>query len=115
MAGDSPTNHRTGFLFLGFLGVLALGFWCYSLWNSTPQMGPDPVLFKAVDALYSAVRNKDLPRINACEKQLALSRENGTLPGPSFQVLMDIIRKTREDQWQSASESLYYYMLAQHR
>ena len=46
-------------------GVLAIGFvvWLLLGLRQPPQMGADPEVFHTVDALYTAVRNRDEPRL----------------------------------------------------
>lgn len=108
-------SNRLGILFLSLIAVFALAFWVWSIWNRPAQMGPDPEVFKTVDALYTAVRNQDLSQVEACEKRLTTLRDDGKLPVKPHQNLSAIILQARGGQWQAAARALYQFMLAQHR
>lgn len=83
--------------------------------SRAPQMGADEDVFRTVDALYTAVRMKDAARVADCEKRLGEYRQAGKLPKGAADSLDRVIAKTRNGHWQSATESLYEFMLAQRR
>lgn len=109
------TNNRSGIFVLALIAASGVAFWIYTLWNTIPQIGPQPQVLKTVDALYTAIRNQDLPRIQTCEKQLLLYLDEGTLPKKPCQHLMGIIAQAKNEEWQIASKSLYRFMLDQQR
>ena len=98
-------------------GVLAFGFvvWLLLGLRQPPQMGADPEVFHTVDALYTAVRNRDESRLANCEKRLLAQRQAGKLPEASANHLDGIIAEARGGGWTSAAQNLYDFMLAQRR
>ena len=80
-----------------------------------PQMGTDEDAFKTVDALYTAVRMKDDGKLTQCESRLHAYRDAGKLTEPSAKFLDGVIATARGGNWQSATERLYDFMLAQRR
>ncbi len=98
-------------------GVLAFGFvvWLLLGLRKPPQMGADPEVFAAVDALYTAVRNRDDGRVTQCEKRLQAFRQDGKLPESAAGRLDDIIAQSRRGDWPTAAQNLYDFMLAQRR
>ena len=78
-------------------------------------MGPDAEVFETVDALYTAVRNRDEARLTQCEARLAGYRAAGKLPKAAADRLDGVIAKARAGDWQPAAERLYDFMLAQRR
>ena len=69
MPTTDPTTRRVAWAVLGTLGVLLAVGVVLSL-RSPPQMGPDAEVFETVDALYTAVRNRDDARLTQCEARL---------------------------------------------
>lgn len=108
-------SNRLGYQLLTLIAVFALAFWIWGIWNRPAQMGSDPGVFKTVDALYTAVRNQDMPQVHACEKQLSTLLDGGKLPPDSHHQLSEIICQAKNEQWQPAARALYSFMLAQHR
>ncbi len=98
-----------GILAAGFLGWFLLGL------RKPPQMGAEPEVFATVDALYTAVRNRDEPRLAKCEQRLVAYRKSGKLPDASARYLDDIIADARGGGWTTAAQRLYDFMLAQRR
>jgi hypothetical protein len=78
-------------------------------------MGPSDAVFNTVDALYTAVRNRDAKRVTDCEARLAGYRAAGELPADAADTLASIIARARAGGWDAAAERLYEFMLAQRR
>jgi hypothetical protein len=78
-------------------------------------MGPSDAVFDTVDALYTAVRNRDAKRVTDCETRLAGYRSAGELPADAAETLASIVARTRAGSWDAAAERLYAFMLAQRR
>lgn len=114
MPTTDPTTRRVAWAVLGTLaGLLAVGV-LLGL-RSPPQMGPDPEVFETVDALYTAVRNRDAARLTQCEARLTAYKAAGKLPPAAAASLDGVIAKARAGDWQPAAERLYAFMLAQRR
>ena len=80
-----------------------------------PQMGADEEVFRTVDALYTAVASRDEKRLAECERRLKDYRAAAKLPDSAADSLEAIIEKARAGKWESATERLYDFMLAQRR
>lgn len=93
-------------------GVIGL---VHHLLTRPPQMGVDDQVFHTVDALYTAVRSRDEKRLDGCAQRLRSYRTAGKLPSSAADYLDKVIAKARGGNWQSATESLYDFMLAQRR
>ncbi len=93
--------------------VLGAGVALYFKYRSPPQMGADPAVFKTVDALYTAVRAKDVERMAQCEQRLRTAHAEGRLPDAAWDDLTAVIETARAGEWQDATESLYDFMLGQ--
>lgn len=83
--------------------------------SSPPQMGTSEEAFHTVDALYTAVRNRDEKRLTECEQRLKAHRDAGKLPPDAADALDAIIAKARAGSWDAATERLYDFMRAQRR
>ena len=83
--------------------------------SSQPQMGTSEEAFNTVDALYTAVRNRDEKRVTECEQRLKAHRAAGKLPPDAADTLAAIIAKARGGAWDAATERLYDFMRAQRR
>jgi len=114
MATNNVTAQRVAAAVLGGLVLLAVIAVLLSL-RTPPQMGPDAEVFETVDALYTAVRNRDEPRLTQCEAKLAGHRAAGKLPRPAADRLAAIVAEARAGDWRPAAERLYDFMLAQRR
>jgi hypothetical protein len=97
------------------LALAAVGAVAYSYLSRPPQMGPSEVVFDTVDALYTAVRNRDTRRLGECETRLAGYRTSGELPPAAADELAAVVAKARAGGWEAAAERLYRFMLAQRR
>jgi hypothetical protein len=97
------------------LALTAVGAVAYSYLSRPPQMGPSEAVFDTVDALYTAVRNRDARRVTECEARLAGFRASGELPPAAADELAAIVAKARAGGWEAAAERLYTFMLAQRR
>jgi hypothetical protein len=113
---DTPTRpNRLPLLALGGVVALAAGIVLYGLFSRPPQMGASDEVFHTVDALYTAVRNRDEKRVGECERRLHGYRESGELPAAAANALDAVVRRTRSGEWEAAAERLYEFMLAQRR
>ena len=114
MATSNAAVQKAAWAVLGGVALLTLIAVLLSL-RSPPQMGPDAEVFETVDALYTAVRNRDEARLTQCEARLAGYRAAGKLPKAAADRLDGVIAKARAGDWQPAAERLYDFMLAQRR
>jgi hypothetical protein len=112
---ENASRNRVAVYALAGLAALVVVALVVAYFSRTPQMGPDDDVFRTVDALYTAVRMKDSARVADCEKRLNEYRQGGKLPKGAADSLNRIIAKTRDGRWESATESLYEFMLAQRR
>ena len=116
---NSSTEERPGnrhwqwIVAIAGLAIFSLGL--YFWFRVPPQMGASDEAFHSVDALYTAVRNRDESQLAGCERRLKGYAETGKLTAPAWIYLDGIIQKARGGGWQSAAESLYDFMLAQRR
>ena len=106
---------RVAWWVLGGLAAIAVLLVALHYFTQPPQMGVDDDVFKTVDALYTAVRMKDEVKLGQCEKRLHSHRDAGKLPESPAAFLDGIIAKARAGKWDSATERLYDFMLAQRR
>jgi hypothetical protein len=95
--------------------VLFGGYYAWSKWDRTPQIGTDEAVFKTVDALFTAVTSKDKKRLEQCATRLAEYRKAGQLPEASAELLDSIVTQARSGEWKPAAERLYDTMLSQRR
>jgi hypothetical protein len=108
-------RRRVAWAVLAALALGACGAVAYAYLARPPQMGPSEAVFDTVDALYTAVRNRDEKRLAACEARLAGYRASGELPPDAADTLASIIGRARAGGWDGAAERLYRFMLAQRR
>ena len=67
----------------------------------------DPVVeTDTVDALYTAVRNRDVRRVTECEARLASYRAAGELPPAAAEALASICARAKAGGWEPAAEKL---------
>ncbi len=97
------------------IGAIALLVILAMSLRTPPQMGPDDDVFETVDALYTAVRNRDDTRLSACEAKLNEYRGAGKLPASAADSLAAIVAQARGGGWDSAARRLYDFMAAQRR
>ncbi len=97
------------------VGIIVLAWIVVLSLRTQPQMGPDEEVFDTVDALYTAVRNRDEKQLAACEAKLAGYRDVGKLPATAADSLASIIATARSGGWDSAARRLYDFMAAQKR
>lgn len=83
--------------------------------RSYPQMDADENVLKTVDALFTALNNKNSQHLNDCERQLQKYRDEGSLPSSAWRNLQGIIKRARAGEWESSSKTLYDFILAQRR
>jgi hypothetical protein len=95
-------------LFCGFiLSCLALG--C----GREPQISADPACMKAVDALYTAILNRDPALLKQSEERLASLRQSAQLPEAAQKRLAPIIEQARTEKWLDAAKQLRDFMRGQ--
>ena len=111
----TDARRRVAWVALAALAVTACGAVAYSYLSRPPQMGASEAVFDTVDALYTAVRNRDVRRVTECEARLAGYRASGELPPAAADELAGIVAKARAGGWEAAAERLYRFMLAQRR
>jgi hypothetical protein len=88
----------------------------FAFWQRAPaQLANDDALFKTVDALYTAVRMKDVARVGESARRLAEAHTAGRLSDHAWRQLQDVIDDANDGEWQPAAESLYEFMLGQRR
>jgi hypothetical protein len=95
--------------------VLFGGYFAWSKWDRTPQIGADESVFKTVDALFTAMTSKDTKRLEQCASRLAEHRQAGRLPEDSAELLDSLVAEARSGEWKTAAERLYATMLSQRR
>ena len=108
----TETRERTAWYVVGGLVLVAAVVLFFAL-RPTPQLGTDEAVFKTVDALYTAVRNRDEPRVSDCEKRLHEYRDGGTLSQDASDQMDGVIARARAGKWESAAERLYDFIRAQ--
>jgi hypothetical protein len=111
---ETPNRQWLGWLALAGLAVVGVVA-AILLLRPQPQMGADEEVFDTVDALYTAVRNRDDKRLGECEARLVAFRAAGKLPADAAETLASIIGKARGGSWDTAAERLYDFMAAQKR
>ena len=110
-------THNNNRIAIGIFGALVVvaAVVLYLGLRPPPQMGASEETFKTVDALYTAIRSEDEPRLAECEARLLAANEAGKLPDPAWKTLSAIIAKARAGKWRPAAESLYDFMKGQKR
>lgn len=106
------TINRRWLLALPAIGVIALIVW---MLRPAPSMGDDPDVFKTVDALYTAVRERKLDRVELCEQRLQDFESAGKLPTDAAKRLKSIVQQCKDGSWESATKRLYEFMMDQQR
>jgi|SRR5205807_6897223 len=99
----------------GFVCLAVVLLVCWFLWTRPPQMGEDTEVFKAVDALFTAVTARDEKLLAQCAQRLRAYQEAGTLPDEAGAYLDAIIQSAAAGRWKPAAQRLYEFMRAQHR
>ena len=111
---DTANRQWLGWLALAGLAVAGV-VTAIILLRPQPQMGADEEVFDTVDALYTAVRNRDDKQLGDCEARLSAYRDAGKLPVKAAETLASIIGKARSGSWDTAAERLYNFMAEQKR
>ena len=99
----------------GVVGLAVLLAYWIGWFGRPPRMAADDEVYKAVDALFTAVNAHDEKHLGQCEQQLRTFRSAGRLSGKASDYLDSIINTAREGRWQPAAEQLYDFMKAQRR
>jgi hypothetical protein len=73
----------------------------------------DERVFKTVDALFTAIRSRDLSRMEDSDRRLKTYREEGRISDAAAGYLDDIIQQARGGQWEPAAKRLYAFMRGQ--
>lgn len=119
MATTEPTErtNRNAIALYVLLGLVAVAVAVAAVaYLSRPaQMGASEEVFHTVDALYTAVRNRDEARVSECERRLSGYRDGGQLPAGAADELGAIVAKAKGGAWETAAERLYDFMRAQKR
>lgn len=79
------------------------------------QIGDDKESFKTVEALYTAVSLRELPKVEDCSARLKALKDSGKLSEGASGTLDAVIAKAREGQWEHAQQQLSTFMKGQHR
>lgn len=79
------------------------------------QIGPDRDVFKAVDALYTAVSLRESKLVDQCAKTLGDLESAGKLPGDAGSSLRSIIDDAKSGRWEPSQERLARFMEGQRR
>lgn len=112
---EADKVERLAVVVIASLVLLVVVFALLSWWNQPPQMGANEEVFRTVDALYTAVRSRDLARLDSCSQRLQKQQESGLLPSSAGKTLDRIIQRARGGAWDHAARSLYDFMLVQRR
>jgi hypothetical protein len=83
--------------------------------GSPPSMGPDPDVFKTIDALYTAVGIKHVEQLERCDAKLRELHAAGKLPDDALRSLERIITRAKDGDWQTAADHLRWFMEGQRR
>ncbi len=111
----TDAKQRVAWVVLAALALTAVGAAAYSYLSRPPQMGASEAVFETVDALYTAVRNRDARRVTECETRLAGYRASGELPAAAAESLGAICARAKAGGWEAAAEKLYAFMSVQRR
>jgi len=79
------------------------------------QIGPDPEVFKAVDALYTAISLRETKLVDSCLEKLKEHRAAGKLPEGAFSALEAMIEEGKGGAWEDAQTRLSRFMEGQRR
>lgn len=112
--GSFDSRRAVGLAALAVVALTGLALAAYAWWP-VPQMGSDDEVFKAVDALFTAVTSRDEGRLSRCEARLSAFAEEGRLPSAAARRLGGVIAQARAGGWEAAARSLYNFMQAQRR
>ena len=87
----------------------------YFTLRQPPQMGSDEEVFRAVDALFTAVTARNEKLLEQCDNRLKALKSSGKLPATASEHLDEIIATARAGHWRPAAERLYRFMQVQRR
>lgn len=79
------------------------------------QIGPDPEVFKTIDALYTAVSLREPKLVDDCLEALASHRQAGKLPDDAFSSLEAMVDDAKGGAWENAQTRLSRFMQGQRR
>jgi hypothetical protein len=99
--------------------VLGLSSWALALslfgCGRPPQIGENKEVYKAVDALYTAVGLRDTKLVEQCAARLKDLLAAGTLPAGVSKSLESIIAEAKGGKWESSQIRLSKFMEGQRR
>lgn len=109
------TESRRSKVLLAGLVILIAGVTVGLLWRraSPPDVGSDKKVLKQVDALFTAVRIKDLRLLDQCANQLSALKKVGQLPDEAAATLTQIVVTAHNGDWESATENLLWFIQGQ--
>lgn len=79
------------------------------------QIGPDPEVFKTIDALYTAVSLRDPKLVDNCRETLAKHHDAGKLPDDALAELVAMTDEAKGGAWEDAQTRLSQFMQGQRR
>jgi hypothetical protein len=94
---------------------LVIAVVCLAGCGKPAQMGSDPEVFRAVDALYTAVTSRRPPLLEQCAKNVEKLRAAEKIPEPAYEELSGIIERARGGDWKPAADRLHWFMRGQKR
>ena len=103
------TRRRLAWACASLLALAAAG--C----GGAPSLGPDKQVFKAVDALYTAVSLREPKLVAQCAAELTSLRDDQKLPAAAASALDAIIARAEAGKWEDAQNRLSDFMEGQRR
>ena len=113
---SNPTESRRRFLYgsIVLLVILAIGI-SVVMRRSASQLAADDEVFRAVDALFTALTSRDLRRLDDCALRLDELYDADRVSAEATDFLDSVIEGARAGKWEPAAKRLYDFMLAQQR
>ena len=114
-SSNGSTTRQSLLVAAGLVGLAALEWLFVWWWSRIPQMGADEQVSMSVDALFTAVTDRDEKQLADCGRRLLAFKDAGKLPLEASTYLNNVISKARAGGWESAAQSLYDFMRLQRR
>jgi len=95
--------------------LFAIAVLCLAGCGKPAQMGSDPEVFRAVDALYTAVTRRRTPLLEQCAANVEKLRAADKIPEAAYAELNGIIERARDGDWKPAADRLHWFMRGQKR